>query len=153
LGNEILYRTEQVNSVPGAIVSNWKLRGAYLTARAGATLFIPINNKFSATISAGGVLVYAGTTFAVSQSFTPATGDTIVGAMTSDEDALLPGYYVDAAFQYSITETAGLYLGAVYQSSGDYTQDVTSGDELAKYSTRVDLSALQGIRAGMSFKF
>ena len=55
-----------------------------------------------------------------------------MGVMTSDETALLPGYYVDAAFQYAMTETAGLYLGAIYQSSGDYVQEVTSGDELAE---------------------
>ena len=83
----------------------------------------------------------------------PKTGDTIVGTMGNSDDALLPGYYVDANLQFAMTETSGLYLGAVYQSSGDYTLQVTREDGLSTYSTRVDLSALQGVRAGVSFKF
>jgi hypothetical protein len=151
LGSQVLARETQ--SAPGVVLSNWKLRGAYLSFRVGPTLFVPITERFSATFSAGGVMVFSGTTFDVAQSFVPATGDTIAGAMTSDDTALMPGYYVDASLQFAMTDTAGLYLGAVYQSTGDYTQDVASDDELAKYSTRVDLSALQGIRAGVSFKF
>ena len=99
------------------------------------------------------MIAYAGTTYDVNQSFTPKTGDTILTTMGSADDAFLPGYYVDANLQFAMTETSGLYLGAVYQSSGDYTQEVTSEDGLSKYSTRVDLSALQGVRAGVSFKF
>jgi hypothetical protein len=151
LGTQVLSRDTQ--SAPGVVVSNWKLRGAYLSFRVGPTLFVPITGRFSATFSAGGVMVFSGTTFDVAQSFVPATGDTIAGAMTSDDTAFMPGYYVDASLQFAMTDTAGLYLGAVYQSTGDYTQDVATDDELAKYSTRVDLSALQGIRAGVSFKF
>jgi hypothetical protein len=151
LGNEILERTQQ--TAPGVVMSNWKLRGAYLSLRFGPTLWVPITQRFSATFSAGGVMVFSGTTFDVGQSFIPATGDTIAGEMNSADTTFLPGYYVDASLHFAMTDTAGLYLGAVYQSTGDYTQDVTSEDELAKYSTRVDLSALQGIRAGVSFKF
>jgi len=153
LGTKVLLRSEEFTATAAAVQSYWKLRGAYITLRLGPTLFVPINEKLSATFSAGGVLVYSGTTFDVAQSFTPQTGDTIVGRMNSADTALLPGYYVDASLQYAMTDTAGLYLGAVYQSSGDYTQDVTSGNELSKYSTRVDLSALQGSRAGVAFKF
>ncbi|HTO05374.1 MAG TPA: hypothetical protein VL069_16820 [Opitutus sp.] len=151
--SELLRRSSQTANSTNAVLSNWKLRGAYLSFRAGASLFVPISERFSAAFSAGAVLAYAGTTYDVNQSFKPNTGDTIVDAMSSADDALLPGYYVDANLQFAMNETSGLYLGAVYQSSGDYTQTVTSEDGLSKYSTRVDLSALQGVRAGVSFKF
>lgn len=153
LGNEILDRTTGMSSSPTAVLSTWKLRGAYVTFRAGPTLFVPITERFSASFSAGAVVVFAGTTYDVNQSFKPATGDSIVESMTSSDTALMPGYYVDASLQFAMTETSGLYLGAVYQSSGDYSQDVSNEEATSVHRTRVDLSALQGIRAGVSFKF
>jgi hypothetical protein len=153
LGSELLLRTIQTSSTPAAILSSWKLKGAYLTFRAGPSLFIPITSRFSASVSAGAVLVYAGTTYDVTQSFKPNTGDAITESFTSNDDAFLPGFYVDASLQFAMNETAGLYLGAVYQSSGDYIQDAVSEDGESVYSTRVDLSKLQGVRAGVSFKF
>jgi hypothetical protein len=153
LGSELLLRTIETSSMPGAILSSWKLRGAYMSFRAGPSLFVPITNRFSALFSVGAVLVYAGTTYDVDQSFKPATGDTIMESISSNDSAILPGFYVDASLQYAMNDTAGVYLGAVYQSSGDYIQDVTSPDGETTYSTRVDLSKLQGVRAGVSFKF
>jgi hypothetical protein len=153
LGNEILLREQKIESMSGAVLSSWKLRGAYVSFRAGASLFVPITTRFSALLSAGAVVVYAGTTYDITQTFKPNTGDTISGAMGSDDSAIIPGYYADASLQFAMNDTSGLYLGAVYQSSGDYTQEVSSEDGASKYSTRVDLSRLQGIRAGVSFKF
>lgn len=153
LYSELLSRNSETASATNAVLSSWKLRGAYLSFRAGASLFVPITERFSASFSAGAVIAYAGTTYDMNQSFKPNTGDTILDTMSSADDALLPGYYVDANLQFAMNETSGLYLGAVYQSSGDYTQQVTSEDGLSTYSTRVDLSALQGVRAGVSFKF
>lgn len=154
LRNEVLLRTPPTTSVSLTDVLNrWKLRGAYMTARAGPTVQIPIGTRFSATISAGGVLVYAGTSFEVRQTFTPATGDDIIQNLASSDSAILPGFYVDASMQYDFTDTAGLYLGAVYQSSGNFDHEVASADGLSNYKARVDLGSLQGFRAGMSFKF
>ncbi|MEO6001506.1 MAG: hypothetical protein ABIZ04_20800 [Opitutus sp.] len=153
LGADVLSRVTVTTSTPGAIQTSSKLHGAYMTFRAGASLFVPISTRFSALVSAGAVLVYAGTSFEVNQSFQPDTGDAISQFISDNDSAILPGYYADASFQFAINDTAGLYLGAVYQSSGDYTQDAISPDATSKYTSRVDLSSLQGIRAGVSFKF
>ena len=153
LNMDLLGRTTQTVLVPGAITNTWKLRGGYMTFRAGASLFIPVTTRFSATFSAGAVVVYAGTTYDIAQSFKPETGDSISESMMSNDSAILPGYYADANLQLAINETAGLYLGAVYQSSGDYTQDAENADQKSKYVSRIDLSSLQGVRAGVSFKF
>ncbi len=153
LGNEVLQRTEAFADSTDLVTSSWKLRGAYLTFRGGPTLFVPITSRFSASFSAGAVIVYAGSTYDVNQSFKPATGDTITQSTTGLKSTLLPGYYVDASLQFSINDTSGLYLGAVYQSSGSYIQSITSNDGAATYVAKIDLSSLQGIRAGVNFRF
>jgi hypothetical protein len=134
------------------------LRGAYITFRAGPTLFVPISERFSASFSAGAVLVYAGSSYEVSQTFKPETGDEIgldptQPLLASTTSKLLPGFYADANLQFTLTDTAGFYFGGIYQSSGDYDQEVETPDGLSKYTARVDLSKLQGIRAGVTFKF
>jgi len=153
LGDQPLDRSTKTASIANEVLSTWKLRGAYVTMRAGPTLYLPVTSRFSATFSAGAVLVYAGTTYEVTQSFKPETGDEVSQFVTNTKNALLPGFYVDADLQFAMTDTSGLYLGAVYQNSGDYVQTVSSTDGLSTYMTRVDLSSLQGIRAGVSFKF
>jgi len=154
LGNEVLKRVrDQITTSANAVTSEWHLRGAYLTMRAGPTIYVPIGTRFSATMSAGAVLVYSGTTFDVKQSFTPDTGDEITQSVTGLASKLLPGFYVDANMQWSMTDNSGLYLGAVYQNSGDYEQSVSPDDGTSSYKARVNLSSLQGIRAGVNFRF
>jgi hypothetical protein len=153
LWSELLGRLTETNGSLTAVVNEWKLRGAYMTFRAGPTLLLPITKRFSATISAGGVMVYAGSTYEVKQTFAPATGAEIVQEMMSNESVFLPGFYVDANLQFDFTDNAGLYLGGVYQSSGDYTQEASTANGESMYKARVDLASLQGIRAGVTFKF
>lgn len=154
IGNEVLHRTtNQISTSDSNVTSEWHLRGAYLTMRAGPSLYLPIGTRFSATMSAGAVLVYSGTTFDVTQTFTPSTGDDITQSVTGLESKLLPGFFVDANLQWSMTDNAGLYVGAVYQSSGDYEQTVSPDEGTSNYKARVDLSSLQGVRAGVNFRF
>jgi hypothetical protein len=154
LGNEVLRRTPpQTSTSTTNVTSEWHLRGAYLTMRAGPTLYVPIGTRFSATVSAGAVLVYSGTTFDVKQTFAPETGDDITQSATGLESKLLPGFFVDANLQWSMTDNSGLYVGAVYQNSGDYEQTVSPDNGTSGYKARVDLSSLQGIRAGVNFRF
>jgi hypothetical protein len=64
---------------------------------------------------------------------------------------LLPGYYADATVQFDLTERAGLYAGAIFQSAGSYTQ--TADSATGSYSTKIDLSNQNGLRAGLSIRF
>ncbi len=153
LGNQILGRTTGTTATPAAVLTHWHLRGAYMTFRAGPTLMVPLGGHFSATLSAGPVLAYAGSTYDIVQTFTPATGNAIVSNSGDGASTVRPGFYVDANLQWAMTDNSGLYLGGVYQDSGNYTQTVVSPDGKSTYEARVDLSKLQGIRAGVSFKF
>ncbi len=167
LGNTPLGRDTDITEDGVVLHNNWRLRGAYLTFRAGPTLSIPIIKRITATVSAGAVLVYAGTNYSVTQSFDPTdlldTGederedDDVVGTAQDDMGKLLPGFYVDANLQFNLTDFTGFYVGAIYQSSGSYTHTLTVLDDddntTATYASKIDLGSLQGLRAGFSLKF
>ena len=133
------------------VQNRWKLKGAYYTFRAGPTVWIPITTRLRASLSAGAALVYAGTSYTVTETLFPDVGAEITETETSDETKLLPGWYADASLQFDLTERAGFYAGAVYQSAGDYTQVVENAT--TSYSTKIDLSKQSGVRAGMTIRF
>jgi hypothetical protein len=142
-------RTETTST--GTAVNAWKLKGTYLTLRMGPTLLYSITDNFRVSLSAGPALTYAGTTYSVEQTLTPDIGATLNSTVTDTDSANLFGYYVDTTLEYLINDRAGLYMGAFYQTSGDYEQDITQYG--SSYTTTVDLSKLQGFRAGLNFKF
>jgi hypothetical protein len=135
----------------GTVENRWKLKGSYFTFRAGPTIWIPFSSRFRLSISVGGALVYAGTSYSVVETFTPEIGADIVESSSSVENKLLPAYYADASLQFDLTERAGFYAGAVFQSAGSYDQTIES--EKAHYATKIDLANQNGLRAGMSIRF
>ena len=60
---------------------------------------------------------------------------------------LLPALYVDADAEYWLTERAGLFLGATYQRSQSFNQDL--GGE----SATVDMGSTSGITSGLTLRF
>lgn len=146
-----LTRSTEVSTSTTAVVNTWKLHGAFYTLRAGPSLTIPITEKLKASISAGPALIYAGSTYTVDQIFQPETSSEIVASVSDGVSEFLPGYYIDGSLEYTFTDRAGLYLGSIYQHAGAYTQTIKSAD--GEYTTRVDLGSMQGVRAGMTFRF
>lgn len=151
IGSQPAARETTTTTDLSSVVDNWELKGAYYTFRVGPQIMIPITKRFSATFSLGAALVYAGTTYTVVQTFTPAIGPDITTTDTDNAYKLRPGYYADASLQYSLTDKAGLFAGAVFQSAGSYTQALDSAT--AHYATKVDLSNQNGLRAGMAIRF
>ena len=151
IGNEPAGRTTTSAIDSSSVTNNWKVKGAYYTFRAGPTVTLPVTSRLKATVSVGAAVVYSGTSYTVTQTFTPASGADITDTATSNAYKLLPGYYADATVQFDLTERTGFYAGAILQSAGSYTQNVDSAN--ANYSTKIDLSNQQGIRAGMSYRF
>ncbi|HVU23354.1 MAG TPA: hypothetical protein VHE13_04455 [Opitutus sp.] len=151
IGNHPLARTVGTSD---ATVSNvLRLRGAYVTFRAGPTLHIPVTEKFSANVSAGAIFLYVGTDYQVTQEFLPETGDGLTSAVRDGASDVLPGYYADADVQYSLTDNTGLYAGAVIQSAGTYTQKISSTDGQSNYNAKIDFGSMQALRAGFLFRF
>lgn len=151
LGNEPLGRTTITTTDSTSVSNRWKVKGSYYTFRAGPTLFIPITNRLRASISVGAALVYAGTNYTVTESFTPEIGPEISDTNSSQENKLLPGYYADANLQFNLTDRAGFYAGAIFQSTGSYDQKIESTN--ANYTTKIDLANQNGLRAGMTIRF
>lgn len=159
------------------IADTWTLHGAYLLFRVGPQLNYDISQHLRLSVSAGPALIYAGSTYDVTEDFTTPTGDPIVNQMTDTTARLLPAAYADVTLQYTLSDRAGFYIGAVYQTGGSYTQTAdqqtatqsveaspatasgatatlgaTYGSS-AVYSAKVDFSNEQGVRTGLTFKF
>jgi hypothetical protein len=60
---------------------------------------------------------------------------------------ILPGYYVDVDLQYELTDTAGFYVGGIYQGAGGYSQTVPSGTGTAYDTSKIDLATKRASRA------
>jgi hypothetical protein len=151
LSSDPVSRATTTSTSDAAVTNHWHLKGAYFTMRAGPSITLPFSEHFRASVSAGAAFIYAGTTYTVQQNFQPETGNEITSTAESTRSTLLPGYYADANIEFWLTERAGIYVGAVYQKAGDYTQTIDT--DTAKYSTTVDLSTLSGFRAGMNIRF
>ncbi len=151
IGNAPAGRTETSGTDSTSVSNGWKVKGAYYTFRAGPTVWLPISTRLRASVSVGAAIVYSGSTYTVTQTF-----DTPLGADISDTNfnaasKLLPGYYADATIQFDLTERAGFYAGAVFQSAGSYTQNIDTATK--HYSTKIDLANQNGMRAGLSIRF
>jgi hypothetical protein len=151
LANSPSSRLTTVTTDETSVSTRSRLKGAYYTFRAGPTIWVPISNRFRLSLSLGATLVYAGTTYTVKQSYLPETGLEILDEVTSDDTAVLPGYYADASMQFDLTSRTGIYAGALFQAAGDFNQNITTST--ANYSAKFDFGHQQGFRAGMSVKF
>lgn len=151
ISNEPAARTTTSTIDAASVANRWQVKGAYYTFRAGPTVTLPMFNRLKATVSVGAAMVYSGTTYTVTQTFTPASGAEITDTSFSNAYKLMPGYYADATVQFDLTERTGFYAGAILQSAGSYSQTVDSAN--ANYSTKIDLANQRGIRAGLSYRF
>jgi hypothetical protein len=151
IGNEPAGRNLTNLTDDMSVNNRWRIKGSYYTFRVGPTVWIPITTRLRASMSVGAALVYSGTSYTVTQTFEPALGAEISDTNSSEAYKLLPGYYADATLQYDLTERAGFYAGAVFQSAGSYTQNVDT--ENSHYTTKIDLGNQNGVRAGMSIRF
>jgi hypothetical protein len=131
--------------------SFWKLKGSFLTVRLGPSISYMVKDNIRISFSAGPAVAYVGTNYTVEQSFLPDTSDAITTSATEMDDDLLTGYFVDATVEYLLTERAGLYMGAFYQSTGTYEQ--TLANTGLNYTARLDLRSMQGLRAGLNYRF
>ncbi len=151
LANEPAGRVTGESENDTSVQNRWKLKGAYYTFRAGPTLSYAFSQRFRASVSAGAAMVFAGTSYTVTQTLQPEIGAEISNTNSSEAYKLLPGYYADASLHLDLTERAGFYAGAVFQSAGNYSHRLES--DTANYASKVDLSNQSGVRAGLSIRF
>ena len=158
LGNAPVNRTVTTTQDTKSVVDQFKLHGAYVMFRLGPAFTYSFNDHLKLTVSAGPALIYASTTYAVTQLLSPESGNAVEDLIEDTEYKLLPAAYADATLEYDITDKTGLYFGAFYQESGSYTQSVNTvangySGSSANFSTHVDFSNQQGFRTGMTIRF
>ncbi|HVU36409.1 MAG TPA: hypothetical protein VHE61_23425 [Opitutaceae bacterium] len=151
IGNVPALRTTANGVNITSVVNQWVVKGAYFTFRFGPEVLIPITSRLRIELSAGPALIYSGTAYTVNQTFTPDIGADITESDTNTVYKLRPGYFADASLQFDLTDKAGFFAGAVFQSASGYTQSLDTAT--AKYATKIDLSDQSGVRAGMSIRF
>jgi len=155
LGNAPLNRSYTVLATD--TLNRYFVEGAYYTFRVGPTLLIPMGQHFKFSISAGPDLIYAGSEYNVLEELTTATGESFTQLYQQQGSRVIPGYYVDVNLRYEVTETAGFYVGGLFQGAGGFTQSLPSGTSASgaalDYKTRLDFGDEQGVKAGMTVRF
>ena len=148
IGNVPLARTDEPLRETGhdvTVVDHFKrTHGAYFTFRMGPSVVYSFNDHLKFSVSAGPALIYAGSTYDVTQVMTPPTGDPVVIDIFDRTQKLVPAYYADVTVQYDLTERTGFYLGGVYQNGGSYLQTAGSVSTTGPAWTRVDFSDQNG---------
>jgi len=150
LGNVPLSRT--ITNTDITTTNRYFIEGAYYTLRMGPTIDMPVWNHFKLNVSAGPMLIYSGSILNVLSDLNIATGENFTDLYTKENSKILPGYYVDVDLQYQLTDTAGFYMGGVFQSAGSYKQTVPSGTSTA-YTSTIDFGSQEGVKGGLTVRF
>jgi len=150
LGNQPISRTYTTQYID--TTNRYFIEGAYNSLRVGPTLQFPSWKHLQLNVSAGPMLVYSGSILNVLEDLKIATGEEFTNLYTKENNRMLPGYYVDVNLQYQLTDTAGFYMGGVYQSAGHYGQTVASGTSSA-YSSVIDFGSQEGVKGGLTVRF
>ena len=150
LGNVPLSRT--ITNTDITTTNRYFIEGAYYTLRMGPTIDMPVWNHFKLNVSAGPMLIYSGSILNVLSDLNIATGENFPDLYTKENSKILPGYYVDVDLQYQLTDTAGFYMGGVFQSAGSYKQTVPSGTSTA-YTSTIDFGSQEGVKGGLTVRF
>ena len=150
LGNVPLSRT--ITNTDITTTNRYFIEGAYYTLRMGPTIDMPVWNHFKMNVSAGPMLIYSGSILNVLSDLNIATGENFTDLYTKENSKILPGYYVDVDLQYQLTDTAGFYMGGVFQSAGSYKQTVPSGTSTA-YTSTIDFGSQEGVKGGLTVRF
>jgi hypothetical protein len=151
IGNVPLGRTT-LNSA-ATVTNRYFTEGAYYTLRIGPTVILPMGKHWNLSLSAGPAIIYAGSEMNVLEDLAFTTNEPdLTDLYQKENNKLVPGYYVDVDLQYQFTDTAGFYVGGVYQGAGSFTQAVSSGTG-TEYDSKIDFGDQEGVKTGMTVRF
>jgi hypothetical protein len=159
---QILIGNVPISRVPTTVLTDTTNRyfteGAYYTLRLGPMVTIPMGSHFKLNVSAGPDLIYAGSELNVLEDLFIATGEDFHQLYQKVNTKILPGYFVDVDLQYQLTDTAGFYLGGIYEGAGSFTQSVPSGTDTVtgaglSYSSKLDFGNQEGFKGGVTVRF
>jgi hypothetical protein len=155
LGNSPIQRSE--TPVLLNTTNRYFTSGAYYTLRVGPTVTMPFGQHWKLNFSVGPALLYAGSVFNVLEDLQIATGVDFTYLYQKQNTRLVPGYYADLNLQYQLTDTAGFYVGSIFQGAGGYKQTLPSGTDSngkpLNYTSNIDFGSQEGVKGGMTVRF
>ena len=155
IGNSPLNRSE--TPVLLNTTNRYFTEGAYYTLRVGPTVTVPFGQHWKLNFSAGPALLYAGSVFNVLEDLQIATGVDFTYLYQKQNTRLVPGYYADLNVQYQLTDTAGFYVGGIYQGAGGFSQTLPSGTDSngkpLNYTSKIDFGSQEGVKGGLTVRF
>jgi hypothetical protein len=148
----------QVDTVDTTTINRYFTEGAYYTLRAGPMITIPAGNHWKLNVSVGPDLIYLGSQLNVLEDLNIATGEDFMTLYQKYNTKILPGYYVDVNLQYQLTDTAGFYVGGIYQGAGTFVQSLPSGNDPntgagLSYTSKLDFGNQEGVKGGVTVRF
>jgi len=112
-----------------------------------------MGKHWNLSLSAGPAIIYAGSEMNVLEDLAFTTNEPdLTDLYQKENNKLVPGYYVDVDLQYQFTDTAGFYVGGVYQGAGSFTQTEASGTG-SQYDSKIDFGDQEGVKTGMTVRF
>jgi hypothetical protein len=156
LGNAPISR--DITTVDTTTINRYFSEGAYYTLRVGPMLTIPAGTHWKLNLSAGPDLIYLGTQFNVLENLNIATGEDFTTLYQKYNTKILPGYFFDVDLQYQLTDTAGFYLGCIYEDAGTFAQSMPAGNDPntgagLSYTSKLDFGSQEGIKGGVTVRF
>jgi hypothetical protein len=155
IGNAPLSRTLDTTLID--TTNRYFTEGAYYTLRAGPTVTLPFAQHWKLNMSVGPALLYSGSTFNVLEDLQVATGVVFTYLYQKENNRVVPGYYVDLNLEYQLTDTAGFYMGGLYEGGGSYKPAAAqrhgpNGTPLF-YTSKIDFGSQEGVKGGMTVRF
>ena len=157
LGNQPLNRVVTVDDT--TTINRYFTEGAYYTLRVGPMITIPAGSHWKLNLSAGPDLIYLGSQFNVLEDLNIAsTAQDYTTLYQKYNTKILPGYFFDVDLQYQLTDTAGFYIGGIYQGAGTFAQSMASGNDPntgagLSYTSKLDFGSQEGVKGGMTVRF
>jgi hypothetical protein len=126
----------------------WQIKGAYYTFRLGPVFLLPVTERLKLSLGFGAAAVFAGSTYTASETvLVDNVSFNVTDGEVKTHSVILPAWYADADAEYWLTERAGFYLGATYQRSQSYNQN------LGGRSATVDMGSTSGLTSGLTLRF
>jgi hypothetical protein len=148
IGAEPLVRTQTEFFNGAEVQGNWRLKGAYFTARLGPMVRAQFGSRFSLYGSAGYAATLAGATLSLEERVQLEEVRTSPALVTERQDSkLISGFYAEANAEFWLTEVTGFYAGVSYFQRGSF--DVEASGRTA----RVTLDNSTGVQMGVVFRF
>ena len=152
--SDLPYSREDILVSPIDVIGEWRLRGAYLTARFGPYFAVKFGEHLQLRGSAGVTFTVLGTRFTfeerayhpvIKQWMNNSTGEIADSTVTGNI-----GYFVSGELDWFLTQRTGLFIGALHE---DYARELRMTNLATGQIADIDVSAGTVIRTGITTRF